>query len=121
MIYGFRNRETGDLLFGYTTGQGTPKKAFFNERKLAEEALDRYIQRTDLDIVEIGNEETKPKVKRPFDYEGRDLRAIQNARLRQDKVKLEELVQKFNEKEYRNTLVIVKEHGLLKIQFHAKK
>lgn len=122
-IYGFKNRATGEMLFSYKTDQGTSKKAFFNDKKHAENAMNWYIDRDDVDIVELGveEEENKPKTKRPFDYRGRDFRAIRNACCAQDLPKALALAEKYNAKEeYPNTVRIYEKFGLLETEFTMK-
>jgi hypothetical protein len=55
-VYVLRKRDTSLILMSYKTNQGNVKKAIFNDEKLAQEALDRFIKRDDLEIVAIGDE-----------------------------------------------------------------
>ncbi len=56
MIYVLAQKGTGKVLFQYKTNQGNVKKAIFNDSKQAQEALDRYIKRDDLEICQIADE-----------------------------------------------------------------
>ena len=55
-IYILKQKGTGKILFGYRTFQGNVKKAIFNRLEHAQEALDKYITRNDLEVVDIGEE-----------------------------------------------------------------
>ncbi len=55
-VYILRKRETTLILMSYKTHQGNVKKALFNDVKHAQEVLDRYIKRDDLEVVPIGDE-----------------------------------------------------------------